>query len=139
VRKDKWNLFKVNEFTNERNFDMKKGLLLLVMIMMVLVVACSKDKDSGKEKDGTDKAVTTEVDGSKDAGSDDTETEAPSEADKASKLVLENTKLVEVFSLDQRMHEEYKEQGPFWVVRGIDAKGRTTEVWVQEGKIYDIE
>jgi basic membrane lipoprotein Med (substrate-binding protein (PBP1-ABC) superfamily) len=118
---------------------MKKGLLLLVVVMMILLVACSKDKDSGKEKDGTNKAVTTEVDGSKDAGSEESGTNAPSEADKASKLVLDNTKLVEVFSLDQRMHEEYKEQGPFWVVRGIDAKGRTTEVWVQEGKIYDIE
>jgi hypothetical protein len=123
---------------------MKKGLLILLTFLLVFLVSCSKEKDSGKEKDGTEKAVTTEVDGNKkaesdDAGSGDSETKAPSDADKASKLVLENTKLVEVFSLDQRLHDEYKEKGPFWVIRGIDAKGRTTEVWVHEGKIYDIE
>jgi ABC-type enterochelin transport system substrate-binding protein len=112
---------------------MKKFLLVMAAMMMVLG-ACSNDKDSSNEKASEDTAVTEKE--NKDAKESTGEV---SQADEASKLALEKTKLVEVFSINQRLHDDYKELGPCWVVRGIDAKGRTSEVWILDGKIYDIQ
>ncbi|MHC0037554.1 hypothetical protein [Pseudoneobacillus sp. C159] len=118
---------------------MKKILFILMAMITASLVACSNDQADSKEKEAPINSTAT-GDKTEESDSDSTDTTTtPSQADLASKLVLENTRLTEVFSINQRIHDDYKDLGPFWVVRGIDAKGRTTEVWVNNGKIYDIQ
>jgi ABC-type enterochelin transport system substrate-binding protein len=114
---------------------MKKILLVMVALMMMVLGACSNDKEGSTEKASQESTPVTETE-NQDAKESTGEV---SQADAASKLALETTKLVEVFSINQRLHDDYKELGPCWVVRGIDSKGRSSEVWVLDGKIYDIQ
>ena len=53
-------------------------------------------------------------------------------------FVLENTKMVKVFNISQRINEKQPDLGPFQVVRGIDERGQKSEIWIKDMKIYEM-
>ena len=53
-------------------------------------------------------------------------------------FVLENTKMVKIFNISQRIHQKQPDLGPFQVVRGIDERGQKSEVWIKDMKIYEM-
>jgi protein involved in sex pheromone biosynthesis len=117
---------------------MNKKMSILFLSAFLILGACSKDKEETKKTTTTENA--TEQTEGKDKGEENiAPVETKSEAELASELVLKNTKLVKIFSINQRMHESYKELGPFYFIRGVDEKGRKTEVWVNKDKIYEIK
>jgi hypothetical protein len=109
----------------------KKWSIILLAASLILG-ACTDDKNGAK------KATSEASQETKEKSGDNAPVDTRSEAEIASELVLKNTKLVKIFSINQRMHESYKELGPFYFFRGVDEKGRKTEVWVNKGKIYEI-
>ena len=53
-------------------------------------------------------------------------------------FVLENTKMVKIFNISQRIHQKHPDLGPFQVVRGIDERGQKSEIWIKDMKIYEM-
>ncbi|WML58897.1 hypothetical protein [Neobacillus sp. PS2-9] len=114
----------------------KLGLLALVSLLAASLISCSKDKEASKPAEKTEASSVKKETGSK---GKENQKAPKSEAELASELVLKNTKLVKVFSINQQISENDKDLGPFYLVRGVDDKGRKTEVWVNKGKIYYIK
>jgi hypothetical protein len=112
---------------------LKWGILFLSAFLVL--GACSKDEDKAEKASSENKTEQKDSTGKEKAADE----KPKSEAELASELVLQNTKLVKVFSINQRMHDGYQELGPFYFIRGVDEKGRKTEVWVNKGKIYEIK
>ncbi|MFZ7942053.1 hypothetical protein [Neobacillus sp. 19] len=54
-------------------------------------------------------------------------------------FVLKNTRIVQISSISKRSKEEFPDLGPFFVIRGIDLRGETSEVWVKDMKIFEME
>lgn len=115
----------------------KLSILVLSFFLILSMAACTKDKEDAK-KAGTTENSTEQTEGKDKASEKVTEEKPKSEAEVASELVLANTKVVKIFSINQRMHDNYKDLGPFFFIRGVDDKGRKTEVWVNKEKIYEI-
>ncbi|MDQ1144168.1 hypothetical protein QE429_000995 [Bacillus sp. SORGH_AS 510] len=111
-------------------------LLVLTSLLVASLISCSKDKEATKTADKSEVSTAKEL---STKGKERAEKTPKSEAQLASELVLKNTKLVKVFSINQQISENDKELGPFYLVRGVDEKGRKTEVWVNKGKIYYIK
>jgi uncharacterized protein YpmB len=106
----------------------KLVILVLIALLSVSLISCSKEKAETTEKS------TEQTTDKKDVA----EEKPKSEAEVASETVLATTKVVKIFSINQRMHDNYKDLGPFYFIRGVDEKGRKTEVWINKGKIYEI-
>ncbi|MFJ5714127.1 hypothetical protein [Neobacillus sp. NPDC093127] len=115
----------------------KFALLTLTSLLAASLISCSNDKEATKsnaQKENTAKQKTASV-----AKKESEKNKTPkSEAQLASELVLKDTKVVKIFSINQKLHDNYKDLGPFYFIRGVDEKGRKTEVWVNNGKIFEI-
>jgi hypothetical protein len=126
-------------------------LLLLLSLALIGLSGCS-EKDNAKSDDSkktteTDSKKTTESDSKKPTASDskatdsaaDKESEEPESTDKeVTDFVLENTKIVKISNISKRTHELHPDLGPFFVVRGIDLRGQTSEIWIKDMKIFEM-
>ncbi|WHY85626.1 hypothetical protein QNH39_23940 [Neobacillus novalis] len=112
-------------------------LLALTSILAASLISCSKEKEATKSNTQTENAAKQKT--ASVAKKESETNKAPkSDAQLASELVLKDTKVVKIFSINQKLHDNYKDLGPFYFIRGVDEKGRKTEVWVNNGKIFEI-
>ena len=54
-------------------------------------------------------------------------------------FVLNHTNVVEIMTISKNLHPDYQEKGPLYMVRGIDEKGRSVEVWLKDLVIYEFQ
>jgi hypothetical protein len=106
-------------------------LVLLTAILLVITGCTNEEKASGEKGENGEKSG---VEAKK-----DTKSESPKQVEKEiNDLVLKNTKMVKIFNISKRMNEKNPELGPFHVVRGIDARGQKSEIWIKDMKIHEI-
>ena len=109
------------------NNKFKKILIMFFALMFVLVISgCADSKGASNEE--TKEGAVTEKDGKQPGGA----------SQDIQDFVLENTKMVKIFNINQRIHQKHPDLGPFEVVRGIDERGQKSEIWIKDMKIYEM-
>ena len=116
-------------------FQVKKyiAFMSLVLMMLLCMSACSNNGGSANSSNG--KVTKSEQETKQ---TDQESKNDGSEESTVSKFVLENTKIVKVINISKREDKNSPEQGPFFIVRGIDSKGQKSEVWIRDMKIHEI-
>ena len=94
---------------------------------MIAVSGCS-DNEASSDKENSEKVEETEKESNQLERSDGD----------IQDFVLENTKIVKILSINQRINQKTPDLGPFQVVRGIDERGQKSEIWIKDMKIYEI-
>ena len=107
-----------------------------VFVAMFLIIVISGCTDS-KEASNVEKSEETESKDKSQAAQKDTKNSETANAD-IQDFVLENTKMVKIFNISQRIHQKHPDLGPFQVVRGIDERGQKSEIWIKDMKIYEM-
>ncbi|WML58585.1 hypothetical protein [Neobacillus sp. PS2-9] len=102
-------------------------------------------KETAKTK--TNSTTSTKTSGSKTTNGTTTTTgnkqsdnssKPKNEEKEISDFVLQNTKLVKIFNISRRVHEQHPDLGPFFFVRGIDARGQKSEIWIKDMKVFEM-
>ena len=110
--------------------------ILIVFFVLFLVFAISGCTDN-KEASNTEKSKGKKTKEKAQASEKDTKNSETANQD-IQDFVLENTKMVKIFNISQRIHQKHPDLGPFQVVRGIDERGQKSEVWIKDMKIYEM-
>ena len=110
-------------------------IMFFSLFLVIMVSGCTDSKEaSNAEK--SEEAEAKAKDESQ-ASQKDTKSSETVNTD-IQDFVLENTKMVKIFNISQRIHQKQPDLGPFQVVRGIDERGQKSEVWIKDMKIYEM-
>ncbi|MEH7238183.1 hypothetical protein [Bacillus sp. JJ1562] len=116
--------------------------MVFVMILALVISGCNDSKvvsnseTSDKNSEATEKDTETAENNSETIEMDTKDSETANQD--IQDFVLENTKMVKIFNISQRIHQKQPDLGPFHVARGIDERGQKTEVWIKDNKIYEM-
>lgn len=105
---------------------MKKLLSFITVLLLLFSLAAITGGCSGKQTAATES--TKKI----------TETKKVNPQKEVHDFVIKNTKMIKVFSINQRVNPKTPDLGPLYLVRGIDGKGQKSEVWVKDNKIYEM-
>ncbi|MBB6176070.1 uncharacterized protein YpmB [Anoxybacillus tengchongensis] len=105
----------------------KKLLTAILLTTLFFGNACSQTKEVNQDTKRTAQEK------------HNTQSKKQSAVEEVTALVLDHTKIVKIINIRKNVNPNYQELGPFFVVTGIDKKGRKSEVWINNGKIYDVQ
>ena len=115
----------------------KKVRKIMIMFFALFLVFAISGCTDNKEASNTEKSEGAEAKDKSQAAQKDTKNSETANAD-IQDFVLENTKMVKIFNISQRIHQKHPDLGPFQVVRGIDERGQKSEIWIKDMKIYEM-
>ena len=118
------------------NKRVRKITILFFSLFLVFVISGCTDSKEASNAEKSEEAEAKAKDESQ-ASQKDTKSSETVNTD-IQDFVLENTKMVKIFNISQRIHQKHPDLGPFQVVRGIDERGQKSEVWIKDMKIYEM-
>ena len=102
-----------------------------------MVSGCTDSKEASNAEKSEEAEAKAKAKDESQASQKDTKNSETVNAD-IEDFVIENTKMVKIFNISQRIHQKHPDLGPFQVVRGIDERGQKSEIWIKDMKIYEM-